>query len=162
MTQHLYVYGIGEREDGFRFAVGHHHEHGPAPSVALFQDKVDAHLYAHDKAERLYECSVLIQPSAELGTSRTGWPLYLLRRPYKAATRGDLIVECPDCGSLNTFTSIRPGGIGTGPGRTWRIGDSGGHEYTECEECHATSDLPAPRPVAERDAQRTEAERTAP
>jgi hypothetical protein len=145
MAQHLYVYSTGERDDGYRFAVGHFRGPGPTLQLGLFRDKVDAHLSSHDKAERLVECSVLILPSAELGTSSTGWPLHLLRTSYKAARRGDLLAECPNCRSLNTFTSIRPGTSGTGPGRTWRMGDDGGHGYTECQDCHAASDLPVPK-----------------
>lgn len=137
----LYVYATAEDPSArMGFAVGQSNPRGPSTDLALFHDKIDAHLFAYDKGLRL-ALEVLILPSAGLGTCRGGWPLVLIRA-HRSLRRGEVTLACAHCASLDIVTSIRPGAHGTGPGRTWRMGDPGGHEYSQCRECQASTDLP--------------------
>ncbi len=68
MTTVLYVYGTGERTDGFAFAVGEMRDGGPANgALALFQNADDAHRFVNaTQAET--GCTVITLPSAETET----------------------------------------------------------------------------------------------
>jgi hypothetical protein len=47
----------------------------------------------------------------------------------------ELSLECPECHSKDIMMTIEPGGIGTGPGGRWRMGDSGGTDIDVCNQC---------------------------
>lgn len=140
MTQHLYVYGTGERPDGFGFCVAES-EPGLTRDLALFVDKAHAHLFAHDVAKwRGWVVHVL--PSAEFGTGVGGWPLALVREPYKALRRGETTLMCPECSSFDISIDLRIPPFGTGANGHWRVGDGGATQYAYCHDCHTASDAP--------------------
>lgn len=63
---YVYVYGTGDRPDGYRFAVGSMWDGGSDHgSRALFVDAADAHLFVYALQERT-GCMVHILPSAEI------------------------------------------------------------------------------------------------
>lgn len=50
-------------------------------------------------------------------------------------TATDNYLTCPDCYSYRVALTIDPGAYGTGPGRSWRMGDPGGRQVAECMGC---------------------------
>jgi hypothetical protein len=65
----LYIYGTGERPDGYRFAVGETFEDTkPNGALALFQRATDAYVFAYAEQARTGG-AVHVLPSAELDTA---------------------------------------------------------------------------------------------
>jgi len=50
---------------------------------------------------------------------------------------GELSLECPECFSKNVIMTVEPKGLGTGPGRSFRMGDPC-WQIDICESCGAT------------------------
>lgn len=75
--------------------------------------------------------------------SAHGWPMTVLLHDLNPVTKaGSVMVTCPHCASFDVFMTIAPGGLGTGPGGRWRMGDPGGRDYTGCNNCGRNSLTP--------------------
>ncbi len=68
-------------------------------------------------------------------TGAGGWPLTVVLWPLGAWEQGEMALTCPQCGSFELSQGVHPGVYGTGPGRTWRMGDPGGTNYVYCHSC---------------------------
>lgn len=60
------------------------------------------------------------------------------RRPALRAERIGAPFVCPREGVARGYFRTVRGGSGTGPGRAFRMGDPGGVEVRECQQCGAT------------------------
>jgi hypothetical protein len=78
------------------------------------------------------EWSKLPSVTALRGMGVGGWPLVMVA--------GERRLTCPHCGSFEISISVRPGVYGSGPGRSWRMGDPGGRDFAYCHACGKASD----------------------
>lgn len=82
-------------------------------------------------------------PATKGKTSRYGgWPL---KPSAKGPFKGELTLQCPNCGSQDVMLAVVPAPLGTGPGGRARLGDQGSVDVAICQDCGNRGYLKIPK-----------------